>query len=102
MNQVHHRHNLKRRYGLTPPLLRRLTRQQQNRCLICLQPVPLQVDHCHQTQRIRGLLCMQCNLALGLFEDDLSRLHRAIRYLEGKCTPRKLKSNPLPPFQSSK
>ena len=41
----------------------------------------LHVDHCHTTNKIRGLLCNHCNLALGKFKDDIKRLSNAINYL---------------------
>ena len=44
--------------------------------------VALCLDHCHKTGTIRGLLCYRCNVALGFFDDDVSRLQEAIRYLE--------------------
>ena len=40
------------------------------------------VDHCHKTNKIRGLLCNTCNRALGLFKDDISYLEQAIHYLK--------------------
>ena len=57
---------------------------QDGKCAICRQPCikALSVDHCHKTGRIRGLLCMRCNMALGLFKDDTAMMKRAIDYLE--------------------
>ncbi len=40
------------------------------------------VDHCHQTGKIRGVLCMSCNLALGFFKDDIETMQKAINYLK--------------------
>lgn len=42
----------------------------------------LYVDHCHETGEIRGLLCNQCNLALGHFQDDIEKMEIAIEYLK--------------------
>lgn len=42
------------------------------------------LDHIHGTNPIRGVLCGNCNLAIGLFHDDPSRIQTAIRYLETK------------------
>lgn len=62
-----------------------LLEAQQGVCAICLRPPKtkaLAVDHDHATGAIRGLLCFSCNAALGKFQDDVSRLHRAINYLD--------------------
>jgi len=40
------------------------------------------VDHCHESGEVRGLLCTRCNTALGKLEDDVDRLKSAINYLE--------------------
>ncbi len=40
------------------------------------------VDHCHETKRVRGLLCLQCNTAIGMLDEDPERLRAAIRYLD--------------------
>ena len=41
----------------------------------------LSVDHCHDTGKFRGLLCSNCNTAIGLLQDDISNLTAAIEYL---------------------
>ena len=39
------------------------------------------VDHCHDTKKVRGLLCAKCNTLLGMAKDDVSILQNAITYL---------------------
>lgn len=57
-------------------------------CAICKSKVSstrtsrLFIDHCHDTLKIRGLLCSQCNHGLGLFKDSSTLLKKAIEYLE--------------------
>lgn len=80
--------HLQRTYGLSVEQYAELARQQGMACAICEQ-VPdraLAVDHCHDTGRVRGLLCTPCNSALGRFGDDAERLQRAIRYLQRGST----------------
>jgi hypothetical protein len=62
---------------------------QDGRCAICCTDEPggrgdWHVDHCHESKKIRGLLCTGCNLGLGHFRDDPQRLRAAIHYLQEK------------------
>jgi hypothetical protein len=41
----------------------------------------LDLDHCHKTGEIRGLLCESCNKGIGLLRDDVQLLRKAIKYL---------------------
>lgn len=59
-----------------------LERAKDGRCRICLQPATLVVDHCHETLRVRGMLCGLCNTAIGAMRDDPARLRRAADYVE--------------------
>ena len=54
-------------------------------CQICGRKDRLQIDHNHQTGRLRGILCSGCNAGLGLLRDDPKRLTDAAAYIEGKC-----------------
>lgn len=71
-----------RRYGLTFAGYSALILDQLGLCAACNLAAPdLEVDHCHETGRVRGLLCRNCNSALGHARDDVDRLHALIRYL---------------------
>lgn len=50
-------------------------------CQICKSPDDLIIDHCHDTEKVRGILCWSCNVALGHFKDNESHLKEAINYL---------------------
>jgi hypothetical protein len=79
--------SLKRYFGITEEQYRELAEIQQHACAICgigadsVRGGRLHIDHCHQTGRIRGLLCSACNTGIGLFGDDAERLRMAIEYL---------------------
>lgn len=70
------------RVGLTAIAYTELLEKQSGLCSICLAPlIKPNVDHCHKTNRVRGLLCNQCNLGLGHFKDDANVLKRAAEYI---------------------
>lgn len=74
--------NLKRKYGLSVDEYNAMVEEQQNRCAICqTEGVKLAVDHCHETGRVRGLLCRGCNSGIGQLGDDMPRVFRAYDYL---------------------
>lgn len=76
-----HRRTLTR-YRLTVAQWDTLLVSQQGRCAACTVPLrEPQVDHCHETGAIRGLLCGNCNSALGHAKDDIERLRALIDYL---------------------
>lgn len=76
------RYHLRARYGLEPSDVEALIARQGGLCAACRRPAAEQVDHDHRTGRVRGILCLRCNAALGAFKDDPVRIQRAIAYLE--------------------
>lgn len=75
-------------YGLTPDSYDALLDSQDSVCAICGSPGQLwaernlHVDHDHETNEVRGLLCRRCNLGIGYFVDDVGLLAQAIDYLK--------------------
>lgn len=62
-----------------------LLETQDGSCAICeaalTEDNQPQLDHCHTTSIVRGVLCRNCNLGLGMFKDNTEYLGRAIEYL---------------------
>jgi len=81
------RNELKRYYGITHEQYDDMYKSQKGKCAICLSNVSdarskrLNVDHCHTTSLVRGLLCNNCNNGLGRFKDSVELLQSAINYL---------------------
>jgi len=84
---------LKKNYGISLAEYEDMFSSQNGKCAICFQNETaidprtnlifnLAVDHCHKTNKIRGLLCANCNRALGLFKDNLVTIMSAYHYLE--------------------
>lgn len=79
--------HLKLNFGITSEDYQALLEKQNFSCALCKKhslefKQRLAVDHCHETGKIRGLLCFKCNTALGKFNDDPEMLKEAIKYLE--------------------
>ena len=72
------------RYGISTADYDALLARQGGACAICRRKSDrrLQVDHCHTTKEVRGLLCNNCNTTLGRCRDDPDILRAAIAYLE--------------------
>ncbi len=75
------------KYKVTTPERNKLLKQQDNKCAICAEEISFgsksaNLDHCHNTQKVRGVLCFNCNTALGSFKDNILILQNAIKYLE--------------------
>jgi hypothetical protein len=79
---------LKHRYGITLDVYKEMLEFQNGVCAICGKPetikrkTRLSVDHCHDTLKVRGLLCDQCNKGLGNFKHNKELLSKALKYLE--------------------
>ena len=81
--------HFKRRYGISSKDRDDLALLQENKCLICnktfSKKVKWCVDHDHKTGKIRGILCDKCNRGIACFEDTVTFLEGAIRYLNQKA-----------------
>ena len=78
---------LLRDYGITIEDYNKMFVDQEGKCRGCDKhqtefKIRLAVDHCHQTGKVRGLLCGNCNRALGLVHDNYKILNNLINYLK--------------------
>jgi hypothetical protein len=80
--KFHYERRLKYEYNITKEEIESLRRQQDNKCAICRSEVKLVIDHNHNTGKVRGLLCNNCNTGLGQFKDNSFLLMKAYDYLE--------------------
>lgn len=89
-NAYYHRNGNASLYGLTPADYAELLAAQNSVCAICGEPEVLtyrgrlkrlSVDHCHDTDEIRGLLCNACNTAIGMLRHDPALVEKARLYL---------------------
>lgn len=76
---------LKKTFGIDLETYNSILKSQDGVCAVCKQPSAkkfLAVDHCHTTNKIRGLLCANCNTALGLLKDSVEIIENLKKYLE--------------------
>lgn len=82
---------LARRYGLSLEQFQAMKDAQDYKCYLCKKALKDKgprmeqfcIDHCHATDKVRRLLCFQCNAGLGMFKDNPEVLHRASLYVKG-------------------
>lgn len=78
----------RRKYGISLADRDALAVEQGNACAGCRSEFSLtatpRIDHAHGDGHVRGLLCHQCNVAIGLLKDDPARLRRLADYIEEK------------------
>lgn len=84
---------LRSTFGITVSEYEEMAERQNHRCAICGEQESvvdakengstkrLAVDHCHDTGKVRGLLCQRCNMGLGYFRDRPDLLSLASKYL---------------------
>lgn len=76
-----------KKFGLSDKDYEEMLRKANYKCQICRSPVSrgkvktLVMDHCHVTNKVRGILCNQCNSGIGLFKESATMLRLAIDYL---------------------
>ena len=77
---------LKKRYGITIEERDQMISDQGGRCALCERLFEgtnrPNVDHDHETNRIRGILCFSCNQALGKLGDTYEKMKKVMKYLK--------------------
>ena len=86
---------LLRKYNIDTTRYKEMLEEQDSLCKLCHtegwtmaehHKLKLVVDHCHTTGKVRGLLCHNCNRALGLLQDNPQVMRRCVDYIEGATT----------------
>jgi hypothetical protein len=78
--------NLSSTYGISTKTYAKMYNDQKGCCAICGKHESefkrsLCVDHCHTTLKVRNLLCMKCNSALGLLNEDEDTVTSMLSYI---------------------
>lgn len=80
------------KYGINLEIYNKMLKEQHGVCAICKALPPtnrkkrLEIDHCHATGQVRGLLCNKCNVMLGSAKDDIKIMEKGIKYLQSYGT----------------
>lgn len=81
---------LKKKYNMSHDQYEKMLEHQGGMCKICKIDIDkyhkeyFDIDHCHSTGKVRGLLCHKCNMLLGLSGDNSALLADAAQYLKDK------------------
>lgn len=74
------------KYKISVEDFNKMISEQNNNCKLCLNELKpgkgTAIDHCHATGNVRGILCLECNIGLGMFKDNIQTLRNAINYLK--------------------
>ena len=80
------RNHLLKVYGISLERFEQMRLSQNNRCAICQRTFKnlkdTNVDHAHDTDKVRALLCKDCNIGIGMFKENGLILKSAIEYLD--------------------
>ena len=75
-----------KKYDLTPSEYANMLVKQKGVCGICGRTNKnnknLVIDHCHETEKVRALLCTRCNFVLGWADDNAETLEKAAQYIK--------------------
>lgn len=82
-----------RNYGVNQEQYDSMVAEQSNLCALCgrlerrisyqtKKVMSLSVDHDHETRKVRELLCGDCNRGIGMFDESIELLEKAIQYLQ--------------------
>ena len=83
-----HQTQIRRKYGIDRAEYDAMLTKQGGKCAICgateagARTTNFHVDHCHDSSKVRGLLCASCNMGIGQLGHDRFRLIAAISYLD--------------------
>jgi len=78
---------MRKQYGISTQQFEELLEFQGGGCAICAKPIEnirrrMNIDHDHETNKVRGILCTGCNTGVGHLGDNIEGLKRALYYLE--------------------
>lgn len=80
------------RYDITKEQFFDLLEKQDCKCALCGEIFPgifgkdMHIDHCHETNKVRGILCKVCNVGLGMLGDNEEGLVKALAYVRGELS----------------